>query len=290
MSTLYGYGDVPSEEIETIDSDEEDQKRSSRDPDKLPFSIIWRDDLKNDDVKIPCSSLLIALGATASAFAFTHVLCNYDMELIGYGTDEKATGDDGNETKSFDQIKTQQYSTQNVDRVYRLASSSFILIQLNSSIKSDRIWPFSEQILNKFNLSNLSSTNPVYIIQSRLSMDYVTIAGELENKSNLFIRYIKSSTIPTDEKITQTIKPIQPPNAIRGLSAALFTKLNRANIPVLVLVVYQRHSSVNADALKLLQRILDRISTPLKSYIQLTDKTNKQLIRLASTQTSNMYS
>jgi hypothetical protein len=34
MSTLYGYGDLESEEIETIDSDEEDQKRSSRDPDK----------------------------------------------------------------------------------------------------------------------------------------------------------------------------------------------------------------------------------------------------------------
>jgi hypothetical protein len=34
MSTLYGYGDVASEEVEPIDSDEEDQKRSSRDPDK----------------------------------------------------------------------------------------------------------------------------------------------------------------------------------------------------------------------------------------------------------------
>jgi hypothetical protein len=34
MSTLYGYGDITSEEVETIDSDEEDQKRSSRDPDK----------------------------------------------------------------------------------------------------------------------------------------------------------------------------------------------------------------------------------------------------------------
>jgi hypothetical protein len=51
-------------------------------------------------------------------------------------------------------------------------------------------------------------------------MDYVTIEGELENKSNLFIRYIKSSTIPTDDKITQIIKPMEPPNAIRGLSAA----------------------------------------------------------------------
>lgn len=34
MSTLYGYGDDPSDETEPIDSDEEDQKRSSRDPDK----------------------------------------------------------------------------------------------------------------------------------------------------------------------------------------------------------------------------------------------------------------
>ncbi len=74
--------------------------------------------------------------------------------------------------------------------------------------------------MNKFNLSKLNTTNPVYIIQSRLSMDYVTIEGELENKSNLFIRYIKSSTIPIDDKITQVIKPIEPPNAIRGLSAA----------------------------------------------------------------------
>jgi len=32
----------------------------------LPFSIIWRDDLKDDNIKIPCSSLLIALGTTAS--------------------------------------------------------------------------------------------------------------------------------------------------------------------------------------------------------------------------------
>ncbi len=69
-------------------------------------------------------------------------------------------------------------------------------------------------------MSNLNATNPVYIIQSRLSMDYVTIAGELENKANLFIRYVKSSNIPTDEKITQVLKPVEPPNAIRGLSAA----------------------------------------------------------------------
>ncbi len=33
---------------------------------RLPFSIIWRDDLKDDNTKIPCSSVLIALGATAS--------------------------------------------------------------------------------------------------------------------------------------------------------------------------------------------------------------------------------
>ncbi|CAF0874963.1 unnamed protein product [Rotaria sp. Silwood1] len=290
MSTLYGYSDLISEDVETIDSDEEDEKRSSRDPDKSPFSIIWRDDLKNDNIKISCSSLLITLGTTASAFAFTHVLCNYDLELIGYGTDEKMTDDGNVETKSFDQIKTQQYSTQSVDRIYRLPSSSFVLIQLNSSIKSDRLWPISEQILNKFNFSNLNISNPIYIIQSHSSMDYVTITGELENKSNLFIRYIKSSIIPTDDKITQTIKPIEPPNAIRGLSAALFTKFHQANIPVIVLVVYQRHSSVNADALKLLQRILDRTSPTLKPYIQLTEKTNKQLIRLASTQTSNMYS
>jgi len=58
----------------------------------------------------------------------------------------------------------------------------------------------------------------------------------------------------------------------------------------MVIVVYQRHSSVNADALKLLQRILDRTSPTLKPYIQSTEKTTKQLIRLASTQTSNMYS
>jgi hypothetical protein len=51
-------------------------------------------------------------------------------------------------------------------------------------------------------------------------MDYVTIEGELENKSNLFIRYLKSSTIPTDDNIPQAIKPIEPPNTIRGLSAA----------------------------------------------------------------------
>jgi hypothetical protein len=51
-------------------------------------------------------------------------------------------------------------------------------------------------------------------------MDYVTITGELENKANLFIRYIKSSSIAIDEKIIQVIKPMEPPNAIRGLSAA----------------------------------------------------------------------
>jgi hypothetical protein len=84
------------------------------------------------------------------AFAFTHVLCNYDLELIGYGTDEKPTGDNNIDTKPFDQIKVQQYSTQSVDRVYRLASSSFVLIQLNSPVKSDRIWPFSEEVMQKF--------------------------------------------------------------------------------------------------------------------------------------------
>lgn len=78
------------------------------------------------------------------AFAFTHILCNYDLELIGYATDEKPDGE--TEVKSFDQIKAQQYSTQSVDRIYRLPSSSFVLIQLNSSMKSDRVWPLSEQV------------------------------------------------------------------------------------------------------------------------------------------------
>ncbi len=78
-------------------------------------------------------------------------MCNYDLELIGYATDEKTTGDDSTEVKTFDQIKTQQYSTQSVDRIYRLASSSFILIQLNSSVKSDRIWPLSEQVEKHIN-------------------------------------------------------------------------------------------------------------------------------------------
>ena len=154
------------------------------------------------------------------AFAFTHILCNNDLELIGYATDEKSTGDGETEMKSFDQIKTQQYATQSVDRIYRFPSSSFVLIQLNSSVKSDRIWPLSEQVLNKFNFSNFNDANPVYIIQSRSSMDYVTIAGELESRSSLFIRYIKSASISLDEKLSQVIKPVEPPNAIRGLSAA----------------------------------------------------------------------
>ena len=51
-------------------------------------------------------------------------------------------------------------------------------------------------------------------------MDYVTIQGEFESKANLFVRYIKSATVLTDEKVAQTVKPIEPPNALRGLSAA----------------------------------------------------------------------
>jgi len=148
------------------------------------------------------------------AFAFTHILSNYNLELIGYATD------DHSETKSFDEIKSQQYSTQSLNRIYRLSSSSFVLIQLTSSIKSDRLWPLTEQIFSKFKFTNFNSTNPVYIIQSRLAMDYVTIAGEFENKANLFVRYVKSQNIPTDDKLSQVIKPMEPPNAIRGLSAA----------------------------------------------------------------------
>lgn len=72
------------------------------------------------------------------------------MELIGYGTSEKSTSNETKETKSFDQIKPQQYSTQSVDRIYRLPSSSFVLIQLNSSVASDRVWPFSEEVTIEF--------------------------------------------------------------------------------------------------------------------------------------------
>ena len=68
------------------------------------------------------------------------------MELIGYATDEKPKSEENPEGKIFDEIKTQQYSTQSVDRIYRLPSSSFVLVQLNSSLKSDRLWPLSEQV------------------------------------------------------------------------------------------------------------------------------------------------
>lgn len=70
----------------------------------------------------------------------------------------------------------------------------------------------------------------------------------------------------------------------------MFAKFHQVNVPVFVFVLYQRQSSVSAEALKLFQRILDRTTTTIKPWIQLTDKTTKQLIRLASTQTSNMYS
>ena len=70
----------------------------------------------------------------------------------------------------------------------------------------------------------------------------------------------------------------------------MLTKLQWDKIPALVLVVYQRQASINSDALKLLQRILDRLSSNIKQYIQITEATNKQLLRLASVQSSNMYS
>ena len=82
------------------------------------------------------------------AFVFTHVLCNHDLELIGHATDEKTNADGNTDVKPFDQIKRQQYSTQSVDRIYRLRSSGFVLIQLNSSIKSDRLWSISEQVFD----------------------------------------------------------------------------------------------------------------------------------------------
>ncbi len=43
---------------------------------RLPFSIIWRDDLKDDAIKIPCSSILIALGATASGKSLDELIEN----------------------------------------------------------------------------------------------------------------------------------------------------------------------------------------------------------------------
>ena len=75
-------------------------------------------------------------------------MCNHDLELIGYASDEKTNGDGSADVKPFDEIKRQQYSTQSVDRIYRLRSSGFVLIQFNSSMKSDRIWPISEQVFD----------------------------------------------------------------------------------------------------------------------------------------------
>lgn len=82
-----------------------------------------------------------------AAFAFTHILSNHQMELIGYAADDRTTDEDSSEIKSWDQMKKQTYATQKVDRIFRLASKSFVLIQLTSSIKSDRLWPLSEQVL-----------------------------------------------------------------------------------------------------------------------------------------------
>ncbi|CAF0721366.1 unnamed protein product [Didymodactylos carnosus] len=278
MSFMYGLGDIVDEETfgdqQLIDSDQEDERRSSRDPDKLPFSIIWRDDIKSENVKIPCKNLLITIGATASAFAYTHLLCNFELELIGHATDAKE--------KPFDQVKTQQYATQQLDRIYKLNGSSgsltpLVVIQINSNMKSDRLYPISDQIREKF------TTESVYVIESLSTMDYVTTDGKLENESNMFIRYIKTSSQTEHLRI----KPIEPPNTIRGISAALFTRFHQNNIPIVVFILYQRHSSVNSDALKLIQRVLDK--TNISQYIQPTDKTNKQLLRLLSA-SSNMYS
>lgn len=72
------------------------------------------------------------------------------MELIGYASDKKPGEDENSDGTPFDQTKKQQYATQSVDRIYRLGSSSLILVQLNSSMRSDRLWPVSEQVSSIF--------------------------------------------------------------------------------------------------------------------------------------------
>lgn len=72
------------------------------------------------------------------------------MELIGYASDKKPGEDENSDGTPFDQTKKQQYATQSVDRIYRLGSSSLILVQLNSSMRSDRLWPVSEQVNSPF--------------------------------------------------------------------------------------------------------------------------------------------
>lgn len=59
---------------------------------------------------------------------------------------------------------------------------------------------------------------------------------------------------------------------------------------MIALVVYQRQSLISPEALKLIQRILDRLSIQLKPFVEVSETTNKHLLRLASTQSNNMYS
>jgi len=194
--------------------DEEDERIHQELQEKREVQLNWGPGISaGDSGTVPCSNVIIAVGHNATNFLSAYVLNSVAWEEAGHTSVWKE-----GKTAVFHRYKD---------------NTSVLICQVTNYVPEDQLFQWTDKVLGCLQKAGLSVT----VLSDSPVSDYKTTDMVYSSSSAPFLRCLRTST----SRSQALCRPLEPPNIITGLPAAVLSQCQIHHIPA---VVYQCYTDV----------------------------------------------
>ncbi|KAM8741271.1 proteasome assembly chaperone 1 [Acanthopagrus schlegelii] len=231
MATFFGevlsvYSRAVEEDEEDLEENEEDEQIRRELEEKREIHLQWSPEVSEaltSGNKLPCSDFILAVGHNAARFLSVYVLTSANWDAVGHASvwNERS------------RAVTGQTSEESSCVFYRQRDNPSVLIcQVACYIAEDQQFQWTEKVFNCLQHRGLSVT----VLSDSSVAEYKT-ADYLCSSSAPFLRSLHTGAF-SGQSVCQ---PLEQPNIVTGLPAAV---LNHCEVHRIPTVVYQCYSDV----------------------------------------------
>ncbi|XP_060571817.1 proteasome assembly chaperone 1-like [Ruditapes philippinarum] len=265
------FGEIIQSRSRAVDEDEDELDCPTISTTNIRWSPVVRAEvLKKPDGKLPCQSLIIAIGPAASAFAQSYILTeNY------YVVGALFSGLEDTDINTFDQLSP----TDKTCYIYRCRQiPDAFLCLCKTDVSPEQSYSFTEQLF-----SCISSDSPHFymsILCSCMTSEYKSDVP-VSDMNPPFLRSLKTNKFPG----TPLGPYLEQPNLVSGLPAQLLTYAQMKDLKTVLYICYTDSVYPDYASIRIFHPLLQ--STPIRDLIQENPRAEealKKIVELYSVQ------
>lgn len=246
------FGEIVPSFSRAVDEDEDELDSPTISTTNIRWSpLVHAELLKTPDNKLPCETLIVAVGPAASGFAQAYILHEgyYIIGAIFSGMEER-------DVNTFDQMSPSDKTCY----IYRnrLIPNAYLCL-CKTDVTPEQSYSFTEQLF-----SCLSTDSPYFymsILCTCMTSEYKSEVPVSEMNPP-FLRSLKTTKFPG----TPICPYLEQPNLLSGLPAQLLTYAQMIDIKAVLYICYTDSIYLDFTTIKIFHPLLT--STPIKDLIQ----------------------